>query len=90
MDAVQAPIIPVIADLIRRTPGTISLGQGIVHYAPPAAALDAARDAIGRQMANEYQPDAGLQVLIDKITAKLQQENGIDVSRGRCVMVTGS
>ena len=31
MDAVQAPIIPAVGDIIRQVPGTISLGQGIVH-----------------------------------------------------------
>ena len=41
MDAVQAPIIPIIGRLIREVPGTISLGQGVVHYGPPPAALDA-------------------------------------------------
>ena len=35
MDAIQAPIVAVIGDLIRQVPGTISLGQGIVHYGPP-------------------------------------------------------
>ena len=30
MDAVQSPIIPVIGGMVRATPGTISLGQGIV------------------------------------------------------------
>ena len=41
MQAVQAPIIPILADLIRRTPGTISLGQGVVGYGPPPQALAA-------------------------------------------------
>ena len=35
MAAVQQPIIPVVGDLILANPGTISLGQGIVHYPPP-------------------------------------------------------
>ena len=35
MDAVQAPIVAVVGDLIRQVPGTISLGQGVVHYGPP-------------------------------------------------------
>ena len=39
MDAVQAPIVPVVGDIIRQTPGTISLGQGVVHYGPPQEAL---------------------------------------------------
>jgi aspartate/methionine/tyrosine aminotransferase len=88
MDAVQAPVIPVVAAIIRETPGTISLGQGIVHYGPPQAALDAARAAIGVQATHESQADAGLPVLIDRIAAKLGRENGIDVARGRRVMVT--
>ena len=37
--AVQSPIIPVIADLVRAHPGTISLGQGVVGYAPPPEAF---------------------------------------------------
>src|SRR5689334_6739553 len=41
MEAVQTPVIPVIADLIRSTPGTISLGQGIVSYGPPREAVEA-------------------------------------------------
>jgi aspartate/methionine/tyrosine aminotransferase len=32
---VQAPMIPVVGEMIKRHPGTISLGQGVVHYAPP-------------------------------------------------------
>jgi aspartate/methionine/tyrosine aminotransferase len=88
MDAVQAPIIPVVAAIIRETPGTISLGQGIVHYGPPPAALEAARAAIGVQATHEYQADAGLPILIDRIAAKLGRENGIDVAHGRRVVVT--
>ncbi len=34
MAAVQSPIISVIGNLIRATPGTISLGQGVVYYGP--------------------------------------------------------
>ena len=46
MDAVQPPIVPVIGDLIRQVPGTISLGQGVVHYGPPPAAVNVAREAL--------------------------------------------
>ena len=41
MDQVQTPIIPVVGSWIRETPGTISLGQGVVHYGPPPEAVDA-------------------------------------------------
>jgi len=38
--AVQSPIIPTVADLIRANPGTISLGLGMVYYGPPREALE--------------------------------------------------
>ena len=37
--------MPIVGDLIRQVPGTISLGQGVVHYGPPPAAIEAARAA---------------------------------------------
>ena len=40
MQAVQQPIIPIVGELIRQHPGTISLGQGVVHYGPPAEAIE--------------------------------------------------
>jgi hypothetical protein len=54
MDGVQAPIIPVVGDIIRQVPGTISLGQGIVHYGPPAQAIDAVRNALVDSTVHEY------------------------------------
>ncbi len=88
MDAVQAPIVPVIGEMIRQTPGTISLGQGVVHYGPPPAALDAVRAALTDPATHEYQGGEGLPALVDRLAIKLRDENGIDVARGRRVMVT--
>jgi aspartate/methionine/tyrosine aminotransferase len=88
MDAVQAPIIAVIGGLIRQTPGTISLGQGVVHYGPPQAALDAVQDALSDASTHEYQDGAGLPALLERLAVKLKAENGIDVSRGARVVVT--
>jgi aspartate/methionine/tyrosine aminotransferase len=88
MDAVQAPIVPVIGDLIRQSAGTISLGQGVVHYGPPPAALDAVRAALETSSTHEYQDGRGLPALLDRLAAKLRAENGIDVTRGSRVMVT--
>jgi aspartate/methionine/tyrosine aminotransferase len=88
MDAIQAPIIQVIGQIIRQVPGTISLGQGVVHYGPPQAALDAAQDALADPVTHEYQNGAGIEPLIAALGAKLQEENGIDVARGSRVMVT--
>ncbi|HTR79077.1 MAG TPA: aminotransferase class I/II-fold pyridoxal phosphate-dependent enzyme, partial [Gemmatimonadaceae bacterium] len=88
MDRVQAPIIPVLGAIIREVPGAISLGQGVVHYAPPAAALDAVRDALALPTTHEYREGAGLPALVARLTSKLRLENGIDVARGARVMVT--
>ena len=59
MDQVQAPIIPVVGGWIRETPGTISLGQGVVHYGPPPETLDAVRDALAQPATHEYNDGAG-------------------------------
>src|SRR5687768_16521209 len=88
MDAIQAPIVPIIGDLIRQVPGTISLGQGVVHYGPPQAAIDAARDAVLEAGTHEYQDGSGLPLLVDRIARKLRDDNGIDVANGGRVMVT--
>jgi aspartate/methionine/tyrosine aminotransferase len=87
MDAVQAPIIPVIGDLIRQTPGTISLGQGVVHYGPPAEAIEAVRRAAAQPGTHQYSDGAGIPALIGRIRAKLARENGIPAA-GTSVMVT--
>jgi aspartate/methionine/tyrosine aminotransferase len=88
MDAVQAPIIPVIGGLIRENPGTISLGQGVVHYGPPPSAIDAVRSALTQPSTHEYQDGAGLPALIARLATKVSAENGIDTARGVRIMVT--
>jgi aspartate/methionine/tyrosine aminotransferase len=88
MDAVQAPIVAVVGDLIRQVPGTISLGQGVVHYGPPQAAVNVAREALANPDTHSYQDGAGNRALVGAIEHKLQRDNGIDVARGSRVMVT--
>jgi aspartate/methionine/tyrosine aminotransferase len=88
MDAIQAPIIAVIGDLIRQNPGTISLGQGVVHYGPPQAALEAARAALPRPETHGYQDGSGIPQLVAAIDTKLRRDNGIDCRDGLRVMVT--
>ena len=88
MDAVQAPIVAVVGDIIRQVPGTISLGQGVVHYGPPQPALAAARAALTDRRTHEYQSGDGLPALVERLASKLRDENGIDVTRGRRIMVT--
>ncbi len=88
--AVQAPIIPVIADLIRACPGTISLGQGVVGYGPPAGALAQIERFLAEPANHKYQPVAGVPALLTALESKLAAENGVGVgpAHGNRLMVT--
>lgn len=87
---VQSPIIPVIADLIRQHPGTISLGQGVVGYGPPPAALGQLERFLAEPANHKYQPVAGIPALVEAIARKLATENGVQVgaAHGNRLMVT--
>lgn len=85
--SVQSPMIPVIGEMIRDTPGAISLGQGVVNYGPPPhAAQYAAQFAAGDD--HKYHPVAGIAPLIQAIAAKHRNENNFDVSTSRAIVVT--
>ena len=86
--AVQTPIIPVIADLIRATPGTISLGQGVVNYGPPPAALEQLAPFLADPANHKYQPVAGIPALVRAIETKLETENGLRLDAENRLLVT--
>jgi aspartate/methionine/tyrosine aminotransferase len=86
--ATQSPIIPVIADLIRTHPGTISLGQGVVGYAPPAAAFAEIERFLAEPANHKYQSVMGVPALLERIAAKLAAENGIALGTDNRLMVT--
>jgi len=85
---VQLPIIPTVAGWIAQTPGTISLGQGVVHYGPPPAALAAIPEFLEKFPHERYVPDAGLPELRKRFEQKLREENGIDAPFERRIYVT--
>lgn len=87
MQAVDAPIIPTIAALVRETPGAISLGQGVVNYGPPAKALDAIAAMAADPFNHKYQAVTGIAPLVAAIRDKLSRENAISDS-GQEIMVT--
>ncbi|WNB76754.1 pyridoxal phosphate-dependent aminotransferase [Methylomonas koyamae] len=88
LQKVQTPIIPVIANWTRQTPGTLSLGQGMVSYPPPDAAMQAISAFGGLPEQHLYGSPLGHPPLLDLIRAKLRRENSIDVDRAYQVMVT--
>lgn len=90
MDAVQSPMIPIVGELIRTNPGTISLGQGMVSWGPPPEAIDAAREAAGRTATHRYGAVEGEPSLLEAITRKLAAENGLDLADSRVLVTAGS
>jgi aspartate/methionine/tyrosine aminotransferase len=85
---VQQPVIPIIGRWISETPGTISLGQGIVAYPPPAAAIEEAHRFGAHAGEHRYGPVEGLPELVSAIEQKLAIENGIRVAPESRVVVT--
>lgn len=88
IDAVQTPIIPVVGEWTRNTPGTLSLGQGMVSYPPPGSALQAIKDFGIRPEQHLYGSPLGSERLRELIEEKLRTENNIDSAKGYRVMVT--
>ena len=86
--AVDTPVMPAIAALVRDNPGTISLGQGVVNYGPPAEALAALPGLMGDSALNKYQAIIGHPALINALTQKLADENNVQCGSDSVVMVT--
>lgn len=90
MHTVQSPIIPVVGELIRQHPGTISLGQGVVSYPPPPAAIEQISAFLSHPDNHKYQAVQGIPALLEVIAQKLQTENGMDLSDRELVVTAGS
>ncbi|MEM9721029.1 MAG: pyridoxal phosphate-dependent aminotransferase [Bacteroidota bacterium] len=88
VEHIQAPVIPIVAQWIRETPGTLSLGQGVVYYGPPKTIGKKIQEFMRDPALNKYGAVNGDFELRRLIQLKLQKEEGIDVSLGRKLMVT--
>jgi aspartate/methionine/tyrosine aminotransferase len=86
--AVQPPVIPIVGRWTAETPGTISLGQGIVSYGPPSEVMAAVRSFGGALTDHRYGPVEGLPELVSTLEAKLARENGFTVRPASRVLVT--
>jgi aspartate/methionine/tyrosine aminotransferase len=86
--AVQAPIIPQVAEWIRSCPGTLSLGQGVAGYAPPAEAWEEVARLQREPLLNRYQAVDGLPSLVEALESKLTVGNGMPMGGERSLMVT--
>ena len=89
MQRVQPPIIPRIHALIADHPGTISLGQGVVGYPPPAGVREALDRFLADPNNHKYASVYGIPALRERIAAKLAQENGIVVGENELMVSAG-
>ncbi|MCS1411642.1 MAG: Aspartate aminotransferase [Verrucomicrobia subdivision 3 bacterium] len=88
MEGVQDPVIPTVGELSKANPGTISLGQGVVSYAPPAS-IHEKLEAFEKHPDNhKYKLVQGIPELLSAIQIKLREENQIDVNTTDQVVVT--
>jgi aspartate/methionine/tyrosine aminotransferase len=88
MQSVQMPIIPVVGDLIRANPGTISLGQGVAWYGPPPEAAEYIRRFFADPQNHKYKLVQGIPELLEAIERKLAAENGIRIGGDQRIVVT--
>jgi aspartate/methionine/tyrosine aminotransferase len=88
IDAVDTPIIPTIAALVRANPGTISLGQGVVSYGPPAELVEAIPKLMADGALNRYQAVGGIAPLLAALEDKLERDNGLATAGVSAIAVT--
>jgi aspartate/methionine/tyrosine aminotransferase len=88
MNGIQSPIIPVIGELIKNSPGTISLGQGVVHYQPPATVMELLPKFLAEPKNHLYQAVVGVPELLTALGTKLSKFNGIDINEKNAIVVT--
>ena len=88
MQSVQTPIIPVVGELIRAHPGTISLGQGVAYYGPPPEAAQYLQRFWADPANHKYKLVQGIPELLEAIESKLAAENGIRIGAEQRIVVT--
>ncbi len=88
IDAVDTPIIPTIAAMVRANPGTISLGQGVVSYGPPAELIEAIPRLMTDGALHRYQAVGGIAPLLAALEDKLQTDNHIATAGVSTIAVT--
>jgi aspartate/methionine/tyrosine aminotransferase len=90
MQSVQSPIIPVVGDLTRSNPGTISLGQGVAYYGPPPEAIEAIQTFLTNPENHKYKLVQGIPELLEAIERKVNEENNISLKGNRIVVTAGA
>ncbi len=86
--SIQSPFIPIVGQLIRENPGTISLGQGVVFYGPPPAARTRIEDFFSQPQLHKYQSVRGIPELVALAEQKVREENGIPLNDAQRLIIT--
>jgi aspartate/methionine/tyrosine aminotransferase len=88
----QSPVIPVVAEWIAAHPGTISLGQGVVHFAAPVAVRESLTQALtaADPRLDRYGFVGGLPELRERLARKIAAENSLDLQGREIVFTAGS
>lgn len=92
LSRVQQPVIPVMGELISQTPGTLSLGQGMVSWGPPDQVRAAAAAALadpGTSL-DRYGPVSGNPELRHALKQWLEKEHQLDLSCSELLITAGS
>lgn len=89
MEDVQSPIIPVVGQLIRENVGTISLGQGVVSYPPPAESIETLSTFLADAENHKYKAVYGIPPLLTAIEEKLKEDNNIHLTKQRIIVTAG-
>lgn len=85
---IQMPMVPIVGQWISEHPGTISLGQGVVHYGPPPEVRQAVATVLPEARVDRYGPVCGAPELLEAIRDKVERENRIQVGESRSIVVT--
>jgi aspartate/methionine/tyrosine aminotransferase len=89
--AVQQPVIPRMGELIAEHPGTLSLGQGMVHWSPPEQARERLQACLASaDPLQAYGPMAGDLPLRDALCRWLQSAHQLDLSDSALLITAGS
>lgn len=91
MEQVQTPVIPVIGEWIAKHPGTISLGQGVVHFSPPSSVDEAVIRAVRAEpRIHRYGLVRGIDELLEPLATKVANENQTSLLHRSLIVTAGS
>ena len=88
MRDVQPPIISIVSDLIKKNPGTVSLGQGVVYYGPPQKVINKISELDPSPGYHIYSEVEGISKLRSIASKKITLENKININKNSELIVT--